>query len=157
MRQEPGPDAERPDPEGVAGREFVQVERVVEHARPVERQDGAQGARQGEGRQCRGRYLPQGARAEQRVQVRDVIGVPVADEDRVDGVCRDQLEQPWEDRIAGVDQQPEPGLLDQVPAARATGGRPGAGAPQDRQLHGLTIASRARTGISPVSSRPGRG
>lgn len=65
---------------------------------------------------------------QQRIEVRAVIGVAVADEHRIDISGREDLQQPRHDRIARIYQQPRARLFDQVadgqPASRTGDAHP---------------------------------
>ena len=64
-----------------------------------------------------------------------MVGVPVADEHRVDPVRGDHLQQPRHCRIAKVDDQPETIMLDQEAAACLACLRPSPAPAQNGQPH----------------------
>ena len=52
--------------------------------------------------------VAQGTRPEERIEVSAVVGMAVADEHGIDLLGRHEPEQPWQHRVARIDQQPEP-------------------------------------------------
>lgn len=64
-----------------------------------------------------------------------MIGVPVADEHRVDPVRRCQPQQLWHGRIPKVDDEPEIVMLDQEAAARLARLRPRPASTQNSEPH----------------------
>ena len=115
VRQQARRDVERADPERVTRTELPEIQSRVEHAWPVEREHGAQGARQGVRRQRRRRVVAQHAGAQQRVQVGDMVGMPVADDHRVDRLGGHELQQSRQGGVARIDQQPEPAASTRYP------------------------------------------
>jgi hypothetical protein len=117
VREETGQGVERADVQAAAHGELVQRVGTRQHARAVERQHGIERAGQRIDRQRRCRIITQRTCAQQRVQVSAVIGMPVADEHGVELAGRHPFQQPRHDRVARIDQQPEPVVLDQEQSA----------------------------------------
>ena len=63
-----------------------------------------------------------------------MVGMAMADEHGID-LGRQEPEQPGQHRVAGIDEQPEPVVLEQVAAAGFARRRPRAAATDDAQLH----------------------
>jgi hypothetical protein len=147
VREQPAADPERTHRQPLTRHELAQHDGVVQHAGPVEGEDRAERVRGREDRQRRRRLVPQRPRAQQRVQVGAVIGMPVADQNGVYLGRVEDLEQPGERRVAGVDQQPEPVVLDQVAAARQ--GPPRA-TPRTRRAP--SAASRPSCPVAPLAA-----
>jgi SAM-dependent methyltransferase len=86
-----------------------------------------------------------------------MIGVPVADEHRVDPVRGRSFEQPRHGRVPGVDEQPEAVVLDQVATARLTRVGPGAAAAENREPHQATVSpNRDRVGCGKGTTLSGQ-
>ena len=153
MRQGGRLDRQRPDPECVAGLELAQVVRVVQHPGPVEREDRIERAGQCEQRKRRCRIVAQCPSPEQRVEVGAVVGMAVADEHGIDLGGRQEPEQPGQHCVAGIDQQPEPVVLEQVAAAGFARRGPRAAATDDAQLHGQSVMP-SLAAIVAASTRP---
>ena len=135
MREQPRLDRERADRERVAGLEHTDLTGALQGRDLIERQHRAQGFRKGVGRQSRRVVNLHQASAEQRVQVGDMVRMAVADKDGVDRLGRQDLEEARDDRVARVDQQAEPVVLDEV-ATTGTGCRGvRAGPAKDRESH----------------------
>jgi len=64
-----------------------------------------------------------------------MIGMPVADKDRVDLVGGHPFQQSRHRRITGIDKQPETIVLDEITAAREARLRPRSARAQNRQPH----------------------
>lgn len=64
-----------------------------------------------------------------------MIRMPVRDEDGIDFTRWDVTEQTGNHRISGIDEQPEPVVLDQVATAGLVGRRPRAASAEDRKSH----------------------
>ena len=93
VRQEPRFGVEWSDRQHVAGFEVANVACGIEHARSIEREYGPEGTRERVQRERRGRCVAHRARPQERIEIGDVVGMPVADQDRVDRLGRNQLEQ----------------------------------------------------------------
>ncbi len=153
MRQGGRLDFERPDPERVAGLEFAQVVRVVQHPGPVEREDRIERAGQREQWKRGRRIVAQCAGPEQRVEVGAMVGVAVADEHGIDLLGQEEPEQPGQHRVARIDQQPESVVLEQIAAAGFVRRGPRAAAADDAQFHGQS-ARPSLAAIVAASTRP---
>ena len=84
-------------------------------------------------------------RPEQAVQVDDVIGMVVRHDDRVESGGRggaEVREQPRQGSVAEVEHDPEPGVLEQEAAARATRLGPRAAAAEHHQAARHRVGSR---------------
>lgn len=108
---------ERADVQAAADGEFVQDVAAGQHPRPVQREHRVQRTGRRVHRKGRQRVTAEDP-GPQRIQVGAVIGMPVADEHRVEEASAEQFQQPRHDRIAKVEQQPEPVVFHQVTAAR---------------------------------------
>ncbi len=148
VRQQSRFDRERADRKRLAGLEFVNLAGALQGLDLIERQHRAQGIRQGVGRQSRRLIVLHQASAEQRVQIGDVVRVAVADEHGVDRLGRHDPEEPRDDRVARVDEQAEPVVLDEVATAGTSGRRKPAGAAEDGESH------RWRLLLEPVIAAP---
>ena len=131
MRQQRGLDRERPDGHRIARLEQFELIRITEHRRPIESEHGIQSAGQGVDRQRRGWSVHERPGAKERVEIGAVIGVTVADQDRVDLVGGNRAQQLRQDGVAGIDQQPEAVVFEEIAAARLAGCRPAATAADD--------------------------
>jgi hypothetical protein len=83
-------------------------------------------------------------RVAERDQVQEVIGMQVADQDRVDVDVVAMAAQLGEDTVAAVKEQREVALLDQISAACPGGVLPGWLLAQHRNLHGSPLRSSRR-------------
>jgi hypothetical protein len=133
--------------EGGAGGELMQLERVVQHARAVKRENRAERVWRREYRQARRGMAAQCPGPKQRVKVSAVIGMSVADDHRVYRSRGTAFQQARERRVPGIDRHPVAVVLDQVATARRPGGRPPAAPAQDRQPHTGNLADRRRAGL----------
>jgi hypothetical protein len=97
------------------------------------------------------------------VQVGAVVRVAVADQHRVDVGCCHALQQPRQGGVPRVHHDPEPVVLDEVPAAGLPGCGPGTTAAQHRHPHAATVAPvstrgpqrpRRSTGVRRCAARP---
>jgi hypothetical protein len=144
VRQQPGSNGERAHRQRLVRLELVQGKRVVEHAGPVKREDGVQGRARREDGQRRRRIRDQGPGPKQGVEIGAVVGMSMADQDGVDLAGWRRLQQPWQRRVARVEQQTESLLLDQESAACRTGRGPGSATAENGDPHSPTIPDSRR-------------
>jgi hypothetical protein len=105
------------------------------HAGSIESQHRIERPGQSKERESRPRSTFERPGAQQRAQVGAVIWVTVADEDSVNCVGRHHGQQSRCRGIARVDEQSEPGVLNEVPAARLTCGRPSPATSENGEFH----------------------
>ena len=80
-----------------------------------------------------------------------MVGMSVTDEHRIDLVGVELFQQSRQRRVTGVDEQPEPVVLDEVPAARLARRRPRAAPAENRQPHpGTLLRAAASSSASSV-------
>jgi hypothetical protein len=132
MRQQACLDREGANTESVVGFELVKHVRLVQHARPVQCEDGVGGAVRRVDGERGWRRVAHPARAEQRVEVGAVIGVPVTEQHGVNGLNGASLKQARHRGISGVDEKAEPCVLDQIAAAPLRCRGPRTATPENR-------------------------
>ena len=93
-------------------------------------------------------------RVERGIQVDEVIGVLVRDNDRVQVGDVDVLLQVRQGPGARIHPQVEPVVLDEVARGGRVGVRPGTAGAEDGQLHETPSTTRTSTGVTPASSGP---
>ncbi len=79
---------------------------------------------------------PVGQRVGEGDEVEEVVGVQVADDQRVHFRVREALAQLGEHAVAAVQEERSPALVHEVAAARAAGVGPGRRFAQDGDAHG---------------------
>ena len=117
-------DLERADADRLALAHFAGLERrLVLHGPVGDDAHRVDPARRSVDRQWTVALEGEAQGVEAQHEIRPVVGVQVADQDRGQLVRRAMLEQPWEGARAGVDPDAGVILLDEVARAGGTGGR----------------------------------